>query len=675
MSARQPDAETLLRTEHAVARVLTDAPDEGAAFSRILEAIGSSLQWDTGALWQLDRTALKRIAAWNTPEPFDAAWLHAGEGLPGAVYTSGGPAWIADVQADQHQPRGASAIQAGLHAAFAFPITGTSGVLGVIEFLAKEQREPDDALLATMTSLGGRIGQAVERWRSEARKTAILDAAFDAIITMDAAGDIVEVNRATETMFGYKAEDMVGRDLAELIIPPALREPHRHGLDRYLRTGRGRMVDHPLELPAMRADGSEFPAEIGITRPQLGGPPVFTGYIRDITQRRRDEQELRDLAAEQAALRRVAVVVAGEHDPQRVFAVATEEVARLLGAATSNMVRFEDDGTATVEGAWSAPGTQAVPTGTKLALDSPTAAARIRATGRPARVDDFSTMPGTDAARLRHYRFTAAVGAPIALAGRLWGAVMVSTTEPEPFLPGAEQRIADFAELVALALANAEAREELAASRARIVAAGDDERRRLERNLHDGAQQRLVALALMLRVAEAKSDGEAKDAAEERQRGARRRARRAARARARDPSLDPHRPRARPGAGDAGRPLRPPRGARGRGGHPAHEARRGRRLLHRRRGADERDQARGGVRGARAAQLRERRAARQRGRRRRGRGGRPGRLGRPRPRRPRRRARRDARVREPARRRDPRERADPHVTPAASRGKTCGGST
>ena len=88
---------------------------------------------------------------------------------------------------------------------------------------------------------------------------------------------------------------------------------------------------------------------------------------------------------------------------------------------------------------------------------------------------------------------------------------MVSTTEPEPFLPGAEQRIADFAELVALALANAEAREELAASRARIVAAGDDERRRLERNLHDGAQQRLVALALMLRVAEAKSDGEAKD--------------------------------------------------------------------------------------------------------------------------------------------------------------------
>src|SRR4029078_9306913 len=159
--------------------------------------------------------------------------------------------------------------------------------------------------------------------------------------------------------FVSRGESVVGPRVAELLIPPARREPHRHGLDRYLRTGRGRMVDHPLELPAMRADGSEFPADSGITRPQLGVPPVFTGYIRDITQRRRDEQELRDLAAEQAALRRVAVVVAGEHAPQRGFAVATEEVARLLGAATSNMVRFEDDGTATVEGAWSAPGTQA----------------------------------------------------------------------------------------------------------------------------------------------------------------------------------------------------------------------------------------------------------------------------------------------------------------------------
>jgi signal transduction histidine kinase len=193
-----------------------------------------------------------------------------------------------------------------------------------------------------------------------------------------------------------------------------------------------------------------------------------------------------------------------------VFAVATEEVGRLLGASTSNMVRFEEDGTATVTGAWSEGDVESVRPGTKLALDGPTAATRIRATGRPARVDDFTALPGRDAALLRGADLAAAVGAPIFLSGRLWGAVMVSTTEPAPFPPGAEQRIADFAELIALAMANAQAREDLAASRARIVAAQDDERRRLERNLHDGAQQRLVALALMLRVAEAKTDGEAK---------------------------------------------------------------------------------------------------------------------------------------------------------------------
>ena len=142
-----------------------------------------------------------------------------------------------------------------------------------------------------------------------------------------------------------------------------------------------------------------------------------------------------------------------------------------------------------------------MPVGTSVALDGPTVAVKIRASGRPERVDSYEGMPGEAAAQQRALRFRAAVGAPINLAGRLWGVVVVSTVEDEPFPVGAEQRIADFAELVSLALANAHAREEVDASRARIVAAGDDERRRLERNLHDGAQQRLVALALTLRVA------------------------------------------------------------------------------------------------------------------------------------------------------------------------------
>ncbi len=512
LDGQRHDAEVLLRTEHAVARVLTEVEDEATAFPRLLAAIGESLGWDAGALWREEEGVLRCVESWRGPAPFVEATretvLAPGEGLPGAVWATGEPAWLADVAAGPNLPRGPSAVQCGLRAAFCFPIRGATGVLGAIEFLAAEQREPDEGLLATMTSLGSRIGQSVERWRaedrlreSEARKTAILNAAFDAIITIDADGLVVELNQAAETMFGYTADEMIGRDLAELIIPESLREPHRRGLERYVKTGQGRMVGHPLDLPAMRADGSEFPVEIAITRPQIEGPPLFTGYLRDVTDRRRSEHKLRALLDQQGALRRVATVVASEAERERVFAVVTEEVGRLLGAATCNMVRYEVDGTALVNGAWSIGGVGSLPVGTRLLLDSPSVAGKIRRSGRPERVDSFDGMPGETAALLRSVGFRAAVGAPIKLDGRLWGAVTVSTVEDEPFPAGAEQRIADFAELVSLALSTAHAREEVDASRARIVAAGDDERRRLERNLHDGAQQRLVALALTLRVA------------------------------------------------------------------------------------------------------------------------------------------------------------------------------
>jgi PAS domain S-box-containing protein len=367
----------------------------------------------------------------------------------------------------------------------------------------------------------GRIGQllghheAEARLReSDARKSAILNAAFDCIITMDAEGRIVEVNRATERTFGYTADEMVGRELAELIIPPHLRDAHRRGVERYVAGGEGRMLGHPMELPAMRADGSEFPVEIAITRPELDGPPQFTGYLRDVTDRIRDELALRALADEQAALRRVATTVASEAPQDRLFAVVTEEVGRLLGAHTANMIRFEPDGSALVLGGWSIGGTPPVPVGMRVTFDGPTTAARILETGRAQRSDDLTEIEGDTAQMLRGLGFTSVVGTPIKLSNRLWGAVLVSTVDTTPFPEGAEQRISDFAELVALALANAEAREQLAASRARIVEAADEERRRIERNLHDGAQQRLVALSLMLRLAHTKLVKGAPDALE-----------------------------------------------------------------------------------------------------------------------------------------------------------------
>jgi PAS domain S-box-containing protein len=128
---------------------------------------------------------------------------------------------------------------------------------------------------------------------SEARKAAILDSALDSIVTIDHQGHITEFNPAAENTFGYRRDQVVGRRLADVIIPPSLREAHERGLARYLATGEERMVGKRLELTAVRADGSEFPIELAITRIPTDGTPSFTGFLRDITKRNRAEQELR----------------------------------------------------------------------------------------------------------------------------------------------------------------------------------------------------------------------------------------------------------------------------------------------------------------------------------------------------------------------------------------------
>ncbi len=129
--------------------------------------------------------------------------------------------------------------------------------------------------------------------RSEARKAAILDSALDCIVTIDHEGRITEFNPAAERTFGYRRDEVVGNHLADVIIPPSLREKHRRGLARYLATGEARMLGRRIEITAVRSDGSEFPVELAITRIPFDEPPSFTGYLRDITERKQSEQELR----------------------------------------------------------------------------------------------------------------------------------------------------------------------------------------------------------------------------------------------------------------------------------------------------------------------------------------------------------------------------------------------
>jgi len=129
--------------------------------------------------------------------------------------------------------------------------------------------------------------------RSEARKDAILGSALDCIVTIDHAGRITEFNPAAERTFGYRRDAVLGRPLADVIIPSSLREQHHRGFARYMATGDARVLGRRIEMTAMRADGSEFPVELAITRIPFDGPPFFTGYLRDITERKRSEEDLR----------------------------------------------------------------------------------------------------------------------------------------------------------------------------------------------------------------------------------------------------------------------------------------------------------------------------------------------------------------------------------------------
>jgi signal transduction histidine kinase len=229
---------------------------------------------------------------------------------------------------------------------------------------------------------------------------------------------------------------------------------------------------------------------------ELAGPAIADALA---------EQDLRELADTQAALRRLAMVVARGEPPEAVFAAATREALRHFGSGTARMIRYELDGTATLlanEGTTD----PHVRVGERWEGYPPTGlTATVLRTGRAARVDDYSDLPGEELDLREGMR--SAVAVPIHVNGRLWGAIAVGPGQG-PLAPDVEQRMTEFTDLVATAVANAQSMAELITSRARIIAASDEARRRIERNLHDGAQQCLLALALRLRFAAAPHESE-----------------------------------------------------------------------------------------------------------------------------------------------------------------------
>jgi PAS domain S-box-containing protein len=330
------------------------------------------------------------------------------------------------------------------------------------------------------------------------------------VCVLDRAGRILFFNDSCIRATGFTREEVLGRDARNVVIPPEEADAFGQVLDYIWETG----LSSPQVGHWVAKDGSRrLIAWSNRLMQGNGGEPQYlvTAGI-DLTERAKNHEddalegdpeaklaEVGQLAQEQRALRRVATLVASEVSPERVFMAVSEETARILEVNASAVFRYEGDDTATVVGRHDRDNIGAFGLGERIPVDQSMTIGRVLYTGAPARIDDYSSLPGEMPKLMLRIGYRSTVSAPIVVAGILWGAVAIASADVLP--PESEGRLAAFCELVSLAVASAQARDDLRSSRARIVRAGDEQRRKLERNLHDGAQQRLVALALTLRLA------------------------------------------------------------------------------------------------------------------------------------------------------------------------------
>jgi signal transduction histidine kinase len=224
-------------------------------------------------------------------------------------------------------------------------------------------------------------------------------------------------------------------------------------------------------------------------------------------------RELQTLADQQASLRRVATLVAQGNPATDVFRAVADELAHRLGLPHSALLRFDPDGSAELIAWFDDPPTSR-PLGERYPIGHGGVAEQVHRTGRAARMDG-ADVGGLAGLRIRETGIGSVVGVPIVVHGQVWGAAVVGALRDDPLPADIEARVEDFTDLLGTAIANAQARSELAASRTRIVTAADTARRRVERDLHDGAQQRLVSLGLELRTAEAALRADANPVAEQ----------------------------------------------------------------------------------------------------------------------------------------------------------------
>jgi len=302
---RIAELERRLALQNDLARILSQSASTEEAMRGVLAAACTHLGWDAGAAWVVEADGRPRCRASWSQDGFPPDLLRelcdgpGGSELPERVVRAGEALWRSDLAAATELPRSEAFARAGLRTVFVVPMGVGGETLGALELFSRSVREPSSR--EPIETLGRQVGQFLRRLRAqeevregETLKSAILASALDAFVAMDAEGRIVEWNPAAERTFGWKREEVVGLSLAEKIIPHRLQAKHSDALRKHVATGEGTlMIGHRVEMPAMHRDGREFPVEVAVTRIERPGGTLFTGALRDITDRKRAERAAR----------------------------------------------------------------------------------------------------------------------------------------------------------------------------------------------------------------------------------------------------------------------------------------------------------------------------------------------------------------------------------------------
>ncbi|MBV8219200.1 MAG: PAS domain S-box protein [Solirubrobacterales bacterium] len=340
--------------------------------------------------------------------------------------------------------------------------------------------------------VAGLIASAfARRRRAEREVDEFFDLSLDLLCIAGVDGYLKRVNPGFERTLGYDTTELLTRPFLEFVHPDD-REATKQSLDR-MREGHR---EESLANRWIRADGSPRFLEWNATA--ASEEKLVYAVARDVT-------ESRQAAEEQAALRRVATLVARAAAPDLVFAAVAEEVGKLLSAYSALIGRYGSGPSVTVIVAWRRERHEdAVPLGRDVPLGGENIMSGVFAENGPVRIEAYSKASGALAELGRESGVGSAIGVPITVEGRLWGVVMITLEHERAWPPDTEDRLANFTDLAATAIANADGRAQLVAARRRVIEAADAARARLARDIHDGAQQRFLTALIDLQLAQQK---------------------------------------------------------------------------------------------------------------------------------------------------------------------------